>query len=326
MTAPDTSAVASGDRWNGVRRALLVTYSVALLWSIFVWGIPIDRLLVLAWMAVAFGLSAVGRSAGEVKQTARDWVALVAIYIAYDYSRGLADQLGVGVNYTLLQKLDRILFIDHNPNLWLQWRLYTPGDVKWYDVGGAIVYMSHFVLPVVPLAYLRVRNRTAWLQYVRRFAISLCVSVGVFIVFPAAPPWMVSQLGIGPQISRITGRGWWELNLKTISRTIDRGAAVLNPVAAMPSLHSGLALLVALWFTRNSSWRVRAAALLLPLAMAATLVYFGEHFFVDALAGWAVVLLAWWISDRWEARKGWESPSFRVSRGSAPRNDVPPTA
>ena len=326
MTSTDVFPAVSRDRWAVVRRALLVTYSVALLWSIFVWGIPIDRLLVLTWMAVAFGLSAVGRSAVEVKQTARDWVGLVAIYLAYDYSRGLADQLGVGVNYTLLQNLDRVLFLDRNPNLWLQWRLYTPGDVKWYDVGGAIVYMSHFVLPVVPLALLRVRNRVAWLQYVRRFAITLYVSVGVFIVFPAAPPWMVSQLGIGPQISRITGRGWWELNLKTISKTIDRGAAVLNPVAAMPSLHSGLALLVDLWFTRNYSWRVRSVALLFPLAMAVTLMYFGEHFFVDALAGWAVVLLAWWISDRWEARKGWESPSFRVSRGSAPRSDAPPTA
>jgi len=326
VTSLDASPVASVDRWAGARRALLVTYSCVLLWSIFVWGLPIDRLLVLTWMAVAFGLSAVGRPLAEVKQTARDWVALVAIYIAYDYSRGLADQLGVGVNYTLLQNLDRILFLDHNPNLWLQWRLYTPGDVKWYDVGGAIVYMSHFVLPVVPLALLRVRNRTAWLQYVRRFAVTLYVSVGVFIVFPAAPPWMVSELGIGPQVSRITGRGWWELNLRTISKTIDRGAAVTNPVAAMPSLHSGLALLVALWFTRNSSWRVRSVALLFPLTMAFTLMYFGEHFFVDALAGWTVVLLAWWVSDRWEARKGWESPAFRVSRGSAPRNDAPPTA
>ena len=192
MTSPDASTVAAVDRWGGVRRALLITYSGALLWSIFVWGIPIDRLLVLTWMAVAFGLSTVGRSFAEVKQTGRDWLALVAIYITYDYSRGLADQLGVGVNYTLLQNLDRILFIDHNPNVWLQWRLYTPGDVRWYDVGGAIVYMTHFILPVVPLALLRVRNRTAWLQYVRRFAITLYVAVGMFVVFPAAPPWMVS--------------------------------------------------------------------------------------------------------------------------------------
>ena len=326
MASPDASPAVSVDRWSGVRRALLVTYSGVLLWSIFVWGIPIDRLLVLTWMAVAFGLSAVGRSFAEVKQTGRDWLALVAIYIAYDYSRGLADQLGVGVNYTLLQNLDRIIFLGRNPNEALQWRLYTPGDVKWYDVGGAIVYMTHFILPVVPLALLRVRNRTAWLQYVRRFAITLYVAVGVFVVFPAAPPWMVSQRGIGPQVARITGRGWWELNLKTISKTIDRGAAVMNPVAAMPSLHSGLALLVALWFTRNSTWRVRAVALLFPLTMAVTLLYFGEHFFVDALAGWAVVVLAWWIADRWETKRGWESPAFRVSRGSAPRSDAPPTA
>jgi membrane-associated phospholipid phosphatase len=36
--------------------------------------------------------------------------------------------------------------------------------------------------------------------------------------------------------------------------------------------------------------------------MALTLVYFGEHYVVDCVAGWAVVLIAWKIADRWEAR------------------------
>ena len=90
------------------------------------WGLPIDRLLVLTWMGVAFGLGSIGRSRADVKQMAKDWVALVVVYIVYDYSRGTADQLGIPVNYTLLMDIDRVLFLGHNPNLWLQWRLYDP--------------------------------------------------------------------------------------------------------------------------------------------------------------------------------------------------------
>lgn len=313
-------------KWADIRRALLIAYSVALVWSVFVWGIPIDRLLVLTWMAVAFGLGTIGRPVSEVKQTARDWVALVAVYIAYDYSRGMADQLGRPVNYTWLASIDSFIFLGRNPNVSMQWHFYDPGDVKWYDVLGSIVYMTHFILPVVPLALLRVRNRTAWLQYLRRFALTLYIAVACFVVFPAAPPWMAAKAGHTPPVARITGRGWWELNLKTISKTLDRGAAVMNAVAAMPSLHSGCALLITLWVTRNMNWRRRAPFLLFPAVMAVTLVYFGEHYFVDALAGWGLVLAAWQIAGWWERRKGLPSPPPLFSRGSARQNEATPTA
>lgn len=313
-------------KWADIRRALLIAYSVALVWSVFVWGIPIDRLLVLTWMAVAFGLGTIGRPVSEVKQTARDWVALVAVYIAYDYSRGMADQLGRPVNYTWLANIDSFIFLGRNPNVSMQWHFYDPGDVKWYDVLGSIVYMTHFILPVVPLALLRVRNRTAWLQYLRRFALTLYIAVACFVVFPAAPPWMAAKAGHTPPVARITGRGWWELNLKTISKTLDRGAAVMNAVAAMPSLHSGCALLITLWVTRNMNWRRRAPFLLFPAVMAVTLVYFGEHYFVDALAGWGLVVAAWQIAGWWERRKGLPSPPPLFSRGSVRQNEATPTA
>jgi len=36
--------------------------------------------------------------------------------------------------------------------------------------------------------------------------------------------------------------------------------------------------------------------------MLTALVYFGEHFIIDGLAGWAVVLLAWFVANKWEER------------------------
>lgn len=285
-----------------VRRVLLLAYGSVFLWSLIVNGIPVDRLAVLAWMLAAFIIAGFGRSRDEMRLMVRDWIALVVIYMIYDYSRGTADQLGIGVNYTLPRDIDRFMFLGRDPNVWMQ-SLLLRSDVRWYDVGGSIIYMLHFVLPVIPLAMLRVRNRAEWLRYVRRFALTLYIAVGCFIVFPSAPPWMAARDGYLKPVYRITGRGWWELNLKTVSKTLDRGAAVLNSVAAMPSLHAGMSMLVALWFTRNAPRWVRIVAMAYPVAMMFTLVYFGEHWVIDCFVGWLVVFAAFAIADRWEKRR-----------------------
>jgi hypothetical protein len=286
-----------------VRRALLGIFFAVFIASIFINGIPVDRIAVLLWMLAAFMVSSVGRKKDDIALMIRDWFVIVAIYMAYDYSRGTADQWGIGVNFTLPRDIDRFLFFGNDPVIWMQDRFYMPFDVRWYDVAGAIIYMCHFVFPVVPLATLRVRDRLEWIRYVRRFSLTLSIAVTTFIVFPAAPPWMVSEQNKMGIVHRITGRGWWELNLKVVSRTLDRGAAVLNAVAAVPSLHSGLSLLVALWFTRNSPRWLRIVAMLYPLSMMTALVYFGEHFVIDCLLGFAATSIAWLSANAWEKRK-----------------------
>jgi membrane-associated phospholipid phosphatase len=285
-----------------LRPYVLLTYIAVFLWSIVVYGIPVDRIAVLLWMLGAFSYASLGRTREQVIQMLRDWALLVVIYMAYDYSRGTADQWGIGVNYTALRDLDTLITLGREPISGMQRRFYTPGDVKWYDVVGSIIYMTHFVFPVLPLVFLRIHNRTSWLHYVRRFTLTLGISVFIFIIFPAAPPWMASQKGFLPSIQRITGHGWSELHLKTVSRTLDRGAGVLNAVAPMPSLHAGMALLIALWFSRNCQLWIRITALTYPMAMLTALVYFGEHYIVDGLAGWVIVLIVWFITNKWEAR------------------------
>ena len=285
-----------------LRPFVLLTYIAVFLWSIVEYGIPVDRIAVLLWMFGAFACASLGRNREQVIQMLRDWALMVVIYMAYDYSRGTADQWGIGVNYTALRDLDSLITFGREPISGMQRRFYTPNDVKWYDVVGSVIYMTHFVFPVLPLVFLRLRNRASWLHYVRRFSLTLGISVFIFIIFPAAPPWMASREGYLPPIQRITGRGWSELHLKTVSKTLDRGAGVLNAVAPMPSLHSGMALLVALWFFRNCKPWIRIAALAFPVAMLTALVYFGEHFIIDGLAGWAVVLLAWFLANKWEER------------------------
>jgi len=74
-----------------------------------------------------------------------------------------------------------------------------------------------------------------------------------------------------------------------------------NAVAAMPSLHTAFALLVVvvLWpYVRR--WWARAVLVAFPLAMTFTLVYGGEHYVIDVLAGWAYVVLVCVAANAWE--------------------------
>ena len=69
---------------------------------------------------------------------------------------------------------------------------------------------------------------------------------------------------------------------------------VTNPYAAMPSLHMGYAL-----FTAMALWMLcpgklaRVIAIAYPVAVLASIVLTGNHYFLDALAGAGVLALAW---------------------------------
>jgi membrane-associated phospholipid phosphatase len=76
-----------------------------------------------------------------------------------------------------------------------------------------------------------------------------------------------------------------------------------NKAAAMPSLHAGIAFLVVFY----AIWRLRSPLrwllLLYPVAMSTALVYFAEHYVIDAIAG-ALVAGAVMVGCKvWEDRR-----------------------
>jgi membrane-associated phospholipid phosphatase len=218
----------------------------------------------------------------------------------YEYSRGLADQLGVPVQKTLVRDIDRIMFFGADPNVWLQERLNISSQLAWYEYPLAIAYMTHFILPMGTAVLLWWVSREQWVRYVRRLSILFFMAVATYVVLPVAPPWMISKEGLIGPIKRITARGWSDMGLHTVSKLFERGAAIANPVAAMPSLHAACALLVVVFFWSKMRIWMKPIALILPAAMAFCLVYFGEHYVADIIFGFAYVWLACVLSTRWE--------------------------
>jgi hypothetical protein len=254
----------------------------------------------------------------------RDFSLFVAMWFAYDYSRGIADQLGMPIQVFAPRNIDRFFFFGTDPNVWMQNRFYEAASVRWYDVVGSMVYFTHFCVPMAAAVALWVRNRDQWVRYMRRLATVLFMGVATFIVFPAAPPWMAARDGhLSAKLARPAVRGWSHLGLDTVSNVIERGREVVNPVAAVPSLHVAFSLLVILFFAPQLPKYLKPIVVIFPVCMMVTLVYFGEHYIIDGVLGVAYVLIAFRFWNNYESpTKGSRRRMYRFSRQSAPRNKI----
>ncbi len=286
-----------------IRRALIAVYGLVFFWSAKQFGLPVDRIAVVLWLLGALVCGNFGKPMREQREMVRDWAILVALLFAYEYSRGIADQLGTRVHMTAIRDIDRFLFFGNDPNVWVQNYFNISHKVSWYELPLAVVYMTHFVFPVAIAVVLWLCNRRQWDRYMRRFALLLGAGVATYILFPVAPPWMAARDGYIGDIARITARGWRSMGLSTVSKVFDRGKEITNPVAALPSLHAAFSLLVVVFFFKWMSTPWRIFALILPLSMAFALVYFGEHYVTDILLGWLYVGAASYVATRYEQKK-----------------------
>lgn len=293
---------AARTRWVMVRRILLVAYVVALLaFSVSV-GIPIQRELVMGWICGALAIASLGRSWSEIGQLVLDWLPLAAILLVYDFTRGVADNVGIPVHYTTMIDFDRFLFLGQTPTEWLQAHLYDPGTVHWWEVCFTFIYISHFIVPFSVAGVLWARSRESFLQYTRRFVTLSTLGLTTYIIFPGAPPWMASEQGYLGPIARTSGRGWELINLHA-AQSFEKGQATVNLVAAVPSLHAAFAAMTGMFLWPRVRWWWRPLLVLYPLAMALMLVATGEHYVFDVMLGWLYAALVMFAVGWWERRR-----------------------
>jgi membrane-associated phospholipid phosphatase len=288
--------------WVAVRRAAVGLYFVVLgAWAAY-YGIPTQRELVILWICGALACASIGRPARQAVQLALDWLPIVVVLLAYDFSRGAADSLGMGVHTQVMIDVDEFLFFGETPTAWLQAHLNDPAVVNSWDVAFTLVYTSYFIVPFAVAGVLWIRDRLAFLGFVRRLVTLAIAGLVTYIAFPATPPWLAAQEGVLEGVDRTTVQGW-ELIGGGTAGLFSKGQASVNLVAAVPSLHAAFSALVAIFLWGRLRPAVRPLLALYPLAMGLALVATGEHYVFDVLLGWmyaGAVAAAWtW----WERRR-----------------------
>jgi hypothetical protein len=289
------------------RAAALAAYAVALVAWVVTVGVPTDPFQMFAWLWLATIAWNVGAPRRTHLEFVRDWAPAFGLLVLYLYSRGLSDELvPIGVHWTEPVTVDRwlgggALPTERLQDAWCGQPCTAGSSPRWYDVLLTSVYFTHFVVGLTVAVVLWLCRRSAWADWMRRYLAINFTALVVYVLYPMAPPWLASDEGhVGADLPRLTGRGWSDLGLGGFHVEL---ASVGNPVAAMPSLHAGLAMLVAMYGIARLHSRWRWLLPVYPALMAVALVYYAEHYVVDIVAGWllAAVVMAgcrWWERRR----------------------------
>ena len=301
---PNTAVTPAADelRWHRIRRWAAVAYVVALIVLVALVGVPTDRGSLLLIILAGLGIPCLGRGWRAFGRALLDWLPFTAVLVIYDVSRGIADGLGMPLHVADIAAVDRGVF-GTVPTVWLQQRFLDPGSPHWYDAVATLVYTTHFLATPVVAAVLWLRSRDAWKSFITRVIVLSVAGLLTYVLFPAAPPWYAAREGVIEPVIRASGRGWLWLHVNHAGNLLSEGQVASNAVAAMPSLHTAFATLIALYAVSRLHSRWRYSILLYPCVMGLALVYLGEHYVIDLAAGVVYAVAVHLGVGAWERRR-----------------------
>lgn len=234
------------------------------------------------------------------RRLARETAFIVAAYFVYLGLRvtALSDVAPTGaVNSGQVIAFERRLglFFEPTAQAWLL------EHAHWFILFSNWFYSFGFfpVLIGVSLIWLWF-SPASFVHYRRVFLISLAITWLLYITFPLAPPRLVPAEGFVDTIAAF-GPSFYSSK---------ESLEMYNAYSAMPSMHFGWMVLVAIAVYRTGRPWLRAVAVAYPLMTLVVIVVTANHYWIDAVAGVAVVMLSFSIQRI-------ASELFRNRRGAA---------
>ena len=241
---------------------------------------------------------------GQWKAFLRDWIPMVFLLFGYEFMRGLAFQsVAVGhrtIHLTELIAADRAMFGGQIPALWLQQKLFVLGTVHWYDVLSVVVYAMFFVVPLLFAFLLWIGQKERFWPFTLALLAMTYAGFVIYLLYPAAPPWMANEWGVIRGVQLPFNQVWDALiphPYNNLDQVTIWNAVAGNPVAAMPSLHAAYPWLTLLFALRFYG---KKGLVFVPynLAVWFSVLYLGQHWVIDILAGVLLASLAFVLMQR----------------------------
>jgi membrane-associated phospholipid phosphatase len=220
---------------------------------------------------------------GEGKQFLIYFLPFVILLLSYEKLRSLAPILNSHVHFTEMIQFDRWLFGGTTPpQLFQQW--FFHGYVRWYDFALYLIYMMHFLVPLLLAVIIWKTKLKHYWEFVTALLLLSFAGFITYVIFPAAPPWMASERGIlHPSIVHVSTSIWAALGVNNFSTYYNQLSP--NLVAAVPSLHAAYPFLFALIIRKIWGNKWFALAMIYPLTVWFGVMYLGEHYAFDVIVG-----------------------------------------
>lgn len=306
--SPEEHLRARNERWLVVA---IGGYAVLVVVLMVVGGLSITPdVLVVALALVAVVL-------GRTRLFLRDWIPFVAIFLAYELMRGIADDAGFPVHLNDVLGAERFISLGHLPTQLFQEWLAPDGGVGAAAIVATILYMLHFVLPIATGFVLWLWRRPLYYGFVAAFIVLSFAGFVTFLLLPVAPPWKAMEQGLlnGPDGRPVIGylkpdafaaiADTLGFNGRWLSSYVFYGVNP-NGVAAFPSLHAGYPFLSFL-VLRHAFGRVAWLAFGYAVAVWWAIIFLGDHYLIDVLGGIAYAIAAYCatriLAERLAARR-----------------------
>jgi PAP2 superfamily len=312
---------------RSTRRSVIAwgMFGLSLVVYVIFLGIPYSTDDILIWISAALLCACISDLERWRRGIIRDWLPLYAVLAFYSLLRGYASHLWFAAHWSPQVRFDEWIGFGIVPTVRLQNALFEGSHPHVWDYAMWGTYMTHFFASFVVAAVLWVKDHDRFRRFVPLFVGLTFAGYLTYVLFPAMPPWMVSANGSISPSARVIPIMWNHVGFHQAAALFEGNTSFDNDVAAMPSLHSAFPLLICLFFWARAKTWSRCVLVGYVIAMAATLVYDGEHFVIDILFGWMYAVVTFVVGsnllDRWAERR---RPGHQLSTSAAGRSDNSP--
>jgi membrane-associated phospholipid phosphatase len=194
-------------------------------------------------------------------------------YWLYRLVRGIVD----GQAAEAFENARHVIALEHHLGVFVEPHVQAWAMSKtWIIDGASWMYLNtHFIVTTCTLAFIYL-CRNHHFYFVRNmFMVAMGIALVGYLVYPTAPPRMLPEWGFSDSVADLTGVN-------------DSASAnlLVNPYAAVPSMHVAFALMLAVPMMRMARHRwVKVVWFFYPAIMTFVVISTANHFVFDAATG-----------------------------------------